>query len=118
MSNANWFKIFVLVLFNIGCIACFYIGRFDAEKMLAQVKAAYQEQDPRDFLELPDEQKEDCLIWAFGKEWESIKWSYRDGVFRDLHPELNPEDFAGYTEMNLFWRRLEKAYLDRDRDEL
>ena len=115
MSNGNvsfWVFIFVVIMFNIGCIVCFYIGKSDAEKMLTKINMAYQGQDPRDYLNLPEGQKDACLEWAFGKGWEEIDWKYRDDRFRDLHPELDPEDFAGYTPIILFWNRVQRAYLN------
>lgn len=107
----------IILLIAISAISVILILLYLCEKsspsasiVLAQIDAAYAELDPRNFLTLPDEQKDDCLVWAFGKDWEDIKWSCRDDRFRDLHPELDPNDFAGHTAMGIFWERLERAY--------
>jgi len=118
MKHPIWFLVFALVIANMGTIGGYYMGRAESAEALAQIHAAYQELDPKDYLTLPAERKDACLEWAFGKDWEAIRWDERDDRFRDLHPELDPEDFAGHTEINVFWKRLQRTYLDLDDTQL
>lgn len=102
--------ILLVIVFAAGIGLVIYSG-LSPEKTLAGIHSAYQGYDFTSFLNVPGEQTSECLIWAFGKDWNEIKWYCRADRFRDLHPELDANDFADSTEIYLFWRRVGKAYL-------
>ncbi len=80
-------------------------------KTLKEIEAIYQQYDPKLALTVPEERKDACLEWAFGKDWEKIAWNYRADKFRELHPKLNLEDFADVTPTKIFWERVSSAYV-------
>ena len=111
-------KIVILsVIIICGSILTCYVVSETHDKELNSAEDTWLcDDDPRDYLTLcEDWQKEDCLEWAFGEDWKYLQWTYRDDKFRELHPEYDANDFADYTEMDLFWVRLESMYLSKDK---
>lgn len=89
-----------------------YYQVFNPKSALAKIDSGFDDYDFLSLLDIPSEQKSDCMCWAIGENWFRIKWNYRAETFRDLHPELNAEDFADHTKMDVFWERVSKAYLE------
>ena len=85
------------------------------EKMLVEINQTMQAYNPRHGFSVPEDQKTACIEWAYGKDWKNIQWSNRADRFRDLHPELNPNDFSDATHILLYNERVSLAYLERKR---
>ena len=97
----------------IGGLIGYVLAQNTSIKVYNNSSEVYDEYDFISLLNVPSEQKNDCVHWALGDDWFKIKWNFRADRFRALHPELNHEDFSDATPTLLFWERVSKAYLNR-----
>lgn len=111
----SFFTMLFAVMIIVSIVAIIVFWRINTpEKMLAEIHQSMQAYDPRNGFTVPENQKNDCIEWAYGKDWKEIKWNYRSERFRELHPELDPNDFSDATPILLYNRRVSNAYLNRN----
>ena len=111
----------IMTICFIVVLATFSKVYLNPKSALEEIHRKYEDWDFRNALSVPDELKDDCIEWAYGKDWKTLQWNLRGEKFRDLHPELDANDFSDATPIILdengsvcatFDERVSMAYLN------
>lgn len=95
--------VIVLGIFLAFFLVYLFCSQWSPEDILAEWNAMRPEQ----FLPVPDDEKEACLIWAFGEDYTSVPFSMLTDRWRSLHPELQLMDC---TPVEVAFKRIAIAW--------